>query len=50
VVLCARPTPDISASSIRDRIAAGQSIAGLVTDGVARYIAAHNLYRDNRQG
>jgi nicotinate-nucleotide adenylyltransferase len=37
-------TVDISASDIRKRIKAGESIAGLVPDLVARYIAQHGLY------
>ena len=48
VVLCHRPTPDIAASSLRAAIAAGESIDGKVSPAVARYIAAHNLYTDNR--
>lgn len=47
-VLCAKPTPDISASRLRKAIAEGQSIAGQVPDGVARYIAERGLYRHNR--
>lgn len=41
------PTPriDISASDIRRRVAAGQSIRYLVPDAVADYIAKHGLYR-----
>jgi nicotinate-nucleotide adenylyltransferase len=37
--------PDIEASVIRARVKAGKSIAGLVTDPVAGYIAEHGLYR-----
>lgn len=48
VVLCLRPTPDVSASSLRSAIAAGESIEGKVPPAVARYIAAHHLYTDNR--
>jgi nicotinate-nucleotide adenylyltransferase len=36
---------DISASEIRARVAAGESIAGLVPDEVARYIARAGLYK-----
>jgi nicotinate-nucleotide adenylyltransferase len=48
VVLCLRSTPDISASSLRVALAAGESIAGRVPDAVAEYISGHDLYRDNR--
>jgi nicotinate-nucleotide adenylyltransferase len=37
--------PDISASEIRARIAAGESIDGLVPDAVARYIERSGLYK-----
>lgn len=36
---------DISATEIRARVAAGQSIRGFVPDAVAAYIVAHGLYR-----
>ncbi|HET7525639.1 MAG TPA: nicotinate-nucleotide adenylyltransferase [Burkholderiaceae bacterium] len=39
------PPLDISATEIRDRVARGESIAGLVDDAVAGYIARHHLYR-----
>jgi len=38
--------PDVSATEIRRRVAAGLPIAGLVPDAVAAYIAAHRLYVD----
>lgn len=38
------PQP-LSASDIRRRVAAGESIEGLTPTGVAAYIAAHGLYR-----
>jgi nicotinate-nucleotide adenylyltransferase len=37
----------LSATQIRQRVAQGQSIAGLVTHAVARYIDEHQLYRTN---
>lgn len=40
------PAIDISASAIRQRIRAGQSIRYLVPDAVAAYIAEHRLYAD----
>ena len=39
------PPMDISATEIRDRVARGESISGLVSDAVAGYIAQHHLYR-----
>jgi len=39
------PPMDISATDIRARVARGDSISGLVSDAVARYIARHHLYR-----
>jgi nicotinate-nucleotide adenylyltransferase len=38
------PHLDVSASDIRRRVAAGESIAGLVPAPVAAYIEAHRLY------
>ena len=36
---------DISSTEIREKIAAGEDIAGLVPEGAAEYIAEHCLYR-----
>jgi nicotinate-nucleotide adenylyltransferase len=44
VVLCLRPTPDVSASEIRRAVAVGESITGKVPSAVEQYIAAHRLY------
>lgn len=41
----ASPTPDVSSSDIRARVARSESIAGLVPPAVAHYIAEHGLYR-----
>jgi nicotinate-nucleotide adenylyltransferase len=48
VVLCLRHTPDVSASELRQAIANGESISESVPEAVARYIAEHRLYLDNR--
>jgi nicotinate-nucleotide adenylyltransferase len=47
-VLCLRPTPDISGSSLRGAIAAGEPVAERLPPAVERFIASHALYRDNR--
>ncbi len=44
-VSLALPMMDVSSTELRRRIAAGESIAGLVPDAVARYIEQHGLYR-----
>jgi nicotinate-nucleotide adenylyltransferase len=45
IVVIDGPRVDVSASDIRRRVAAGESLAGLVPPGVAEVIAAHRLYR-----
>ena len=40
------PMMDVSSTEVRRRVAAGESIAGLVPDTVARYIEQHRLYRE----
>ena len=44
VILVEANTPDISATDIRQRVRAGESIMGLVPDSVAAYVAQHRLY------
>jgi nicotinate-nucleotide adenylyltransferase len=44
VQLCAEATPDIRATEIRRRAAAGESLAGLVDPAVEAYIVARRLY------
>lgn len=41
------PVLDVSATEIRRRVRAGESIAGLVTPQVERYIAQQGVYRDD---
>jgi nicotinate-nucleotide adenylyltransferase len=48
VVNCHLPTPDVSGSELRRALARGKSVAGKVPAAVERYIAEHDLYRDNR--
>ncbi len=38
-------TPDVSSTAIRARVAAGESIDGLVAPAVGEYIVNHDLYR-----
>jgi len=42
------PMLDISSTDIRTRVARGESITPLVPPRVARYIAQHALYRENK--
>jgi nicotinate-nucleotide adenylyltransferase len=39
------PPIDVSSSMVRERVARGESVAGLVAPAVANYIAEHGLYR-----
>ena len=45
IVLVDAPTAPVSSTDVRRRLTAGESIAGLVPDPVARYIARHGLYQ-----
>jgi len=44
IILIDAATPDISSTAIRQRLRAGEGLAGLVPDFVATYIAHHRLY------
>lgn len=44
IFLVEAPTAPVSSTDVRRRIAEGASIAGLVPDAVAAYIARHGLY------
>lgn len=44
VLLVDAPTPDVSSTEVRRRLASGESIAGLVPATVATYIGQHGLY------
>ncbi len=39
---------DVSATEVRRRAVAGESLHGLVPDAVARYITEHNLYKERQ--
>jgi len=47
IFLIDRPTADVSSTAIRERLLAGQSIAGLVPDLVGQYIEQQELYRNS---
>jgi nicotinate-nucleotide adenylyltransferase len=44
IFLVAAATPDVSSTEVRQRVADGLSLDGLVPPAVARYIADHRLY------
>jgi nicotinate-nucleotide adenylyltransferase len=44
VIMVTATTPNVSSSAIRRLASEGVSLAGLVPDSVARYIADHHLY------
>lgn len=44
IVTLAAATPDVSSTTIRSRAARGESLDGLVTGPVERYIRRHHLY------
>ena len=48
VVVCTRPTPDVSGSALRKAIAGRETVSDRVPEAVARYIDEHRLYGDNR--
>ena len=43
-ILCLEQTPNVSASTIRQDVKNGRSIAGKVPPAVEKYMAAHHLY------
>ncbi|MCU0255252.1 MAG: nicotinate-nucleotide adenylyltransferase [Vicinamibacterales bacterium] len=50
VIFIAAPTADVSSTSLRRRLAAGQDISDLVPAAVARHILLHHLYQAARDG
>jgi nicotinate-nucleotide adenylyltransferase len=44
IILIDAPTADVSSTAIRDRLAAGEPIAGLVLPSVQQHIERHGLY------
>jgi len=49
VFLIDAPTAPVSSTDVRERVAAGLSIAGLVPDAVAAHIGKHRLYLESRE-
>lgn len=47
-IVCERPTPDVSASGLRRRLAHGQPVTDMLPPAVADYVARRGLYMDNR--
>jgi nicotinate-nucleotide adenylyltransferase len=45
ILLVEAPTAAVSSTDIRQRVADGRSVAGLVVDEVAAYISQHRLYK-----
>lgn len=50
IILIDAPTADVSSTAIRDRLAAGESIAGLVLPCVQQHIERHGLYTSMTPG
>jgi nicotinate-nucleotide adenylyltransferase len=50
IILIDAPTADVSATAIRERLAAGESIAGLVLPRVRQHIEQHGLYTSMTAG
>jgi nicotinate-nucleotide adenylyltransferase len=48
VIDCFVKTPDVSASELRELLAAGESAGDKLPPSVERHIAQHHLYRDNQ--
>jgi nicotinate-nucleotide adenylyltransferase len=45
IILIEVPTPDVSSTAIRRRVALGESVSGMVPAGVLQHIEQHGLYR-----
>ena len=45
VVLIEAPTPNVSSTAIRRRVAQGETVVGMVPAGVLQHIEQHGLYR-----
>jgi nicotinate-nucleotide adenylyltransferase len=49
IILLDRPEVNVSASQIRERVASGLPISGLVPEAVEKYIREHRLYMDKEE-
>ena len=50
IILIDAPTSDVSSTAIRERLAAGESITGMVPAGVQQHIEQHGLYTSTTRG
>jgi nicotinate-nucleotide adenylyltransferase len=50
IILIDAPTADVSSTAIRERLAAGESIAGMVLPRVQQHIEQHGLYTSTTPG
>lgn len=50
IILIDAPTSDVSSTAIRERLAAGESIAGMVPARVQQHIEQHGLYTSTTRG
>jgi nicotinate-nucleotide adenylyltransferase len=50
IILIEAPTSDVSSTAIRERLAAGESIAGMVPTRVQQHIEQHGLYTSTTRG
>jgi len=46
IILIDAPTPDVSSTVVRRRVAQGETVAGMVPAGVLQHIEQHGLYRN----
>jgi nicotinate-nucleotide adenylyltransferase len=46
IILIDASTPDVSSTAVRQRVAEGETVAGMVPAGVLQHIEQHRLYRN----
>jgi len=47
IIVIDAPTPDVSSTAVRRRVAEGETVAGMVPPGVLQHIEQHGLYRSD---